>query len=64
MAAAGWAADGDLPAVHMTHRAMGAEFDFVLVGDSPQTSPDALTYAGEAAFASFAASSTSALPAA
>ncbi len=50
MAAAGWAAEGDLPAVRMTHRAMGAEFDFVLVGDSPQTSPDALTYAGEAAF--------------
>ncbi|HPA41838.1 MAG TPA: FAD:protein FMN transferase, partial [Candidatus Hydrogenedentes bacterium] len=50
VAAGGWAADADPPAVHMTHRAMGAEFDFVLVGDSPQTTPDQLTYAGEAAF--------------
>ena len=49
-AAGAQAAEGALPAVHMTHRAMGAEFDFVLVGDSPRTDRDALTYAGEAAF--------------
>jgi len=50
VAAGGWAADADPPAVHMTHRAMGAEFDFVLVGDSPQATSEQLTYAGEAAF--------------
>ncbi len=44
------AAEDGPPAVRMTHGAMGTDFDFILVGDSPAASRDDLTYAGEAAF--------------
>ncbi|MBW7863031.1 MAG: FAD:protein FMN transferase [Candidatus Hydrogenedens sp.] len=45
------AARADSPtALRMTHRAMGTEFEFVLLGDSPDTDIELLRAAGQTAF--------------